>query len=463
MKHFSHIIISIIVGLVAIFIFNLFYLTGLYKSIKTETEMIVLNCIEEADIKEAVIRLEKKAKIDGPNTISIEKGYRNDSLTSVVTSTGKVVENKSSAINPQESFVKAMLKEMQVTIHSQFDKYHGVNLNRLDSLMRNELTLRGLHLDLYCIDMINKQNGCIVNSSNTSHHDDDNAYVIIYDYDPGSSLQYKITMEPITRVVLNQMIGLLVTTFLLIVMLVIAFWYLIKTIINQRTLEEMKDDFTNNMTHELKTPIAVAYSATDTLLNFHQGDNKQLREKYLKICLDQLSRLSGLVENILSMSMERRRNIAFNYEPLPLKPLIEQLCEMHKLKSKKDVVITTDIQPSDLTIECDSTHLGNIFSNLIDNAIKYSLYHVKIDFCARRENDIVVISIKDNGIGISAKNIEHIFNKFYRVPTGNLHEVKGYGLGLYYVKCIIQQLGGNIVATSNLHQGSCFTLTLPVK
>lgn len=463
MKHFSRIIISIIVGLAVIFIFNLFYLTGLYKSIKAETEMIVLNCIEEADIKEAVIRLDKNAKINGPSTISIEKDYRNDSLTSVVTSTGKVVENKSSAINPQESFVKAMLREMQVTIHSQFDKYHGVNLNQLDSLMRNELTLRGLNLDLYRIDVINKHNGTVVNSSNPSYHDEDNAYVIIYDYDPGSLLQYKITMEPITQVVLNQMIGLLVTTFLHIVMLAVAFWYLIKTIINQRTLEEMKDDFTNNMTHELKTPIAVAYSATDTLLNFHQGDNKQLREKYLKICLDQLSRLSGLVENILSMSMERRRNIAFNYEPLPLKPLIEQLCEMHKLKSKKDVVITSDIQPSDLTIECDNTHLGNIFSNLIDNAIKYSLDHVKIDICARRENENVVISIKDNGIGISAKNIEHIFDKFYRVPMGNIHDAKGYGLGLYYVKCIIQQLGGNIVATSNLHHGSCFTLTLPVK
>lgn len=264
MKHFSHIIISIIVGLVVIFIFNLFYLTGLYKSIKAETEMIVINCIEEADIKEAVIRLEQKAKINGPNTISIEKGYHNDSLTSVVTNSGNVVENKSSAINPHESFVKAMLREMQVTIHSQFDKYQSVNINRLDSLMRNELTLRGLKLDLYRIDVINKQNNTVVNSSNPSYHGNDNVYVVLYDYDPGSLLQYKLTMEPITQVVLNQMIGLLVTTFLLIVMLVIAFWYLIKTIINQRTLEEMKDDFTNNMTHELKTPIAVAYSATDT-------------------------------------------------------------------------------------------------------------------------------------------------------------------------------------------------------
>ena len=174
MKHFSHIIISIIVGLVVIFIFNLFYLTGLYKSIKTETEMIVINCIEEADIKEAVIRLEQKAKINGPNTISIEKGYHNDSLTSVVTNSGNVVENKSSAINPQESFVKAMLREMQVTIHSQFDKYQAVNLNRLDSLMRNELTLRGLNLGLYRIDVINKQNNTIVNSSNPSYHCDDN-------------------------------------------------------------------------------------------------------------------------------------------------------------------------------------------------------------------------------------------------------------------------------------------------
>lgn len=463
MKHFSHIIISIIVGLVVIFIFNLFYLTGLYKSIKAEIEMIVINCIEEADIKEAVIRLEQKAKINGPNTISIEKGYHNDSLTSVVTNSGNVVENKSSAINPHESFVKAMLREMQVTIHSQFDKYQSVNINRLDSLMRNELTLRGLKLDLYRIDVINKQNNTVVNSSNPSYHGNDNVYVVLYDYDPGSLLQYKLTMEPITQVVLNQMIGLLVTTFLLIVMLVIAFWYLIKTIINQRTLEEMKDDFTNNMTHELKTPIAVAYSATDTLLNFHQGDNKQLREKYLKICLDQLSRLSGLVENILSMSMEWRRNIAFNKETIPLKPLIEQLCEMHKLKSKKNVVITLDIQPADLTIECDSSHLGNIFSNLIDNAIKYSLDLVEIDICARRENSNIVISIKDNGIGISNKNIEHIFDKFYRVPKGNIHEVKGYGLGLYYVKCITRQLGGNIMATSHLHHGSCFTLTLPIK
>ena len=131
-----------------------------------------------------------------------------------------------------------------------------------------------------------------------------------YSFDINTSQSYRLIMEPAGTLVLRQMSGILTTSFVILIVLAFSFWFLIRTILKQKTLEEMKSDFTNNITHELKTPIAVAYAANDALLNFNQAEEKAQRDKYLRICQEQLQRLSGLVEQILSMSMERRRTSA---------------------------------------------------------------------------------------------------------------------------------------------------------
>ena len=158
-----------------------------------------------------------------------------------------------------------------------------------------------------------------------------------YSFDINTNQSYRLIMEPAGMLVLRQMSGILTTSFVILIVLAFSFWFLIRTILKQKTLEEMKSDFTNNITHELKTPIAVAYAANDALLNFNQAEEKAKRDKYLRICQEQLQRLSGLVEQILSMSMERRRTFRLHPEEFAIRDILETLIEQHKLKAESSV------------------------------------------------------------------------------------------------------------------------------
>ena len=281
-----------------------------------------------------------------------------------------------------------------------------------------------------------------------------------YSFDINTNQSYRLIMEPAGMLVLRQMSGILTTSFVILIVLAFSFWFLIRTILKQKTLEEMKSDFTNNITHELKTPIAVAYAANDALLNFNQAEEKAKRDKYLRICQEQLQRLSGLVEQILSMSMERRRTFRLHPEEFAIRDILETLIEQHKLKAESSVHISVDIEPEDLSVLADRTHFSNIISNLIDNAVKYSKEEAELSISCRQTGGTVTISVTDRGIGIPLDKQKHIFDKFYRVPTGNLHNIKGYGLGLFYVKSMVEKHGGTITVKSEPDKGSTFTITL---
>mgnify|MGYP000742380405 CR=1 FL=1 len=281
-----------------------------------------------------------------------------------------------------------------------------------------------------------------------------------YSFDINTNQSYRLIMEPAGMLVLRQMSGILTTSFVILIVLAFSFWFLIRTILKQKTLEEMKSDFTNNITHELKTPIAVAYAANDALLNFNQAEEKAKRDKYLRICQEQLQRLSGLVEQILSMSMERRRTFRLHPEEFAIRDILETLIEQHKLKAESSVHISVDIEPEDLSVLADRTHFSNIISNLIDNAVKYSKEEAELSIYCQQTGETVTISVNDRGIGIPLDKQKHIFDKFYRVPTGNLHNIKGYGLGLFYVKSMVEKHGGTITVKSEPDKGSTFTITL---
>ena len=286
-----------------------------------------------------------------------------------------------------------------------------------------------------------------------------------YSFDINTNQSYRLIMEPVNMLVLRQMSGILATSFIILIILAFSFWFLIRTILKQKTLEEMKSDFTNNITHELKTPIAVAYAANDALLNFNQAEEKAQRDKYLRICQEQLQRLSGLVEQILSMSMERRRTFRLHPEEFAVRDILEKLIEQHKLKAESPVHISVDIEPEDLSILADRTHFSNIISNLIDNAIKYSYGEAEVNIHCRKiategQDEQTEISVSDHGIGIAPEKQKHIFDKFYRVPTGNLHDVRGYGLGLFYVKTMTEKHGGSVSVKSELGKGSTFTIRI---
>ncbi len=294
-------------------------------------------------------------------------------------------------------------------------------------------------------------------------------YVVSNEGEPNEE-KYVLTIEPMTMAVLSQMAGILATSLFIMLVLAFAFWFLIHTMLKQKTLDEMKSDFTNNITHELKTPIAVAYAANDALLNYGMMNNPDKARKYLGIAQEQLQQLSGMVEQILSMSMERRKNMLLNIVDVPVKEVIKPLIAQHQLKSSKKVEVSLTVELENLTVKADRMHFSNIVSNLIDNAIKYSGNEVKIEINAslrsvsssksQNENsrEMVVITVKDNGIGIAHDKLPYIFDKFYRVTDGNKYSVKGYGLGLFYVRSLMEKMGGSVSVESELGKGTCFTL-----
>ena len=217
----------------------------------------------------------------------------------------------------------------------------------------------------------------------------------------------------------------------------------------------MKDDFVSNMTHELKTPIAIAYSANDALLNYDTANDPQKKVTYLNIANKQLKRLGELVENILAMSMERRKTMKLRPEAIILRPFVEEIATAQQMRGDKTITINVDIDEN-ISVEADKAHLANVLNNLIDNAIKYSGDSVEITLSANDKE----ISIRDNGIGIPAKSMPYLFNKFYRVPHGNLQDVRGYGIGLYYVKSIVDKMGWSIDVKSIENEGSIFIIKI---
>ncbi len=357
-------------------------------------------------------------------------------------------------------------------LHSGLDVISDPDVHVYDSLLTLQLKERGITLPhrlehIYTSDKSSPHIfvDTLAVVSNAGYVPGPEAKQYNYAFDLNTHQSYRLWMEPVTQLVLKQMWGILATSFVILIILSFSFWILIRTILRQKTLEEMKSDFTNNITHELKTPIAVAYAANDALLNFNQAEEKTQRDKYLRICQEQLQRLSGLVEQILSMSMERRKTFRLHPEVLSMADILEPLIEQHKLKSEKPVHILTKIEPAGLTLTADRTHFSNIISNLIDNAIKYSYEEAEISICCRQitsseQGDCVEISISDRGIGIAPEKQKHIFDKFYRVPTGNLHDVKGYGLGLFYVKTMAEKHGGSVSVKSEPGKGSTFTVRL---
>ena len=263
--------------------------------------------------------------------------------------------------------------------------------------------------------------------------------------------------------IFRQMGFLLLTSLFLIIITTACYMYLIRIILRQKTIAQIKNDFVNNMTHELKTPITITYSAIDALQNFNFVEQKETREEYFTLCRQQLKHLSGLVEKILSMAVDERKNFRLQKEYFPLLPILNNLQQQFKLKSHKPITFSINNSSENDKVYADKLHLTNVISNLLDNAIKYSNNSVDIHIRLEDTKEGLLLSITDNGIGIPPAQHERIFERFYRVPKGNIHEVKGFGLGLSYVKDIIERHGGTITVQSKEKQGSTFTILIPAK
>ncbi len=257
----------------------------------------------------------------------------------------------------------------------------------------------------------------------------------------------------------------MLTGSLVVILTIIAgYYYTFSTILEQKKISLIKNDFINNMTHEFKTPISTISLACDVLSDKSIAISQNKLDKYLKVISDENKRLSLLVENVLQTAILEKGKINLNFEKIELNQLIESAVTNLKLQlAKKEAVVHTNFYKDEVYIEGDKVHLTNVINNLIDNALKYSSLNRAIEIKIKTQviPQGVVMEIEDNGIGISKDNQKRIFENLYRVPTGNIHNVKGFGLGLSYVKAIIEKHFGSISVNSDIDKGSCFRVFLP--
>ncbi|WP_033565655.1 sensor histidine kinase [Sphingobacterium sp. SYP-B4668] len=253
----------------------------------------------------------------------------------------------------------------------------------------------------------------------------------------------------------------LLVAVLLVASLVGSFAYLILTIFKQNKLAELRKNFVNNMTHELKTPLSTVMAAIESIQSYGAKDDQRKMELYLQISKNELEHLSDMIEKVLQMDIDERGGMSLNHESVDLLFLLQHCVDTARLGAKKDVNVSLESESSSVLVLADEAHLRNVFNNLLDNAIKYAGAMVEIVIRVKDIGQEIEIEIQDNGKGIPRQYHREIFEMFFRVPEGNLYDVKGFGLGLSYVRQIVQQHGGRIAVSSDVGKGSIFTVTLP--
>ena len=247
----------------------------------------------------------------------------------------------------------------------------------------------------------------------------------------------------------------------LITIVIGTFFYSIKIINNQKKITQIKSDFINNMTHELKTPIATIGLACEALKDKDIELNKPMKDKFLSTITNENERLGKLVETVLQNTISDKGTPELKLEIFNIEEIIEKAMKSIQLSfDKKEGSIETDFMALNKIVEADKLHITNVIYNLLDNSLKYSENKPHVKISTRDVIGGLVIRIKDNGIGIAKDNQEKIFEKLFRVPTGNIHNVKGFGLGLSYVKSIMELHQGSIKVESKLGYGSTFLISL---
>lgn len=272
----------------------------------------------------------------------------------------------------------------------------------------------------------------------------------------------RLSIEDPQSVILGRMSWILAASAAIVILMAATFVYLLRTLFRAKSVERMRRDLTHNITHELKTPIAVAYAAGDALRQMPSiADDPTQRREYVDMILSQLSSLSDMVERILQMSLDEQRATPLAVEECRLRSLVDEVCRSMEMKYPQRKICWTVNVDDEAAVAADRMHLTGMLVNLVDNAVKYSPHRPQIDISAAVRGGYTVISVADRGGGIPRRERRRIFDKFYRISTGDRHDVKGHGLGLYYVAMAVRRHGGGIEVARRVGGGSVFTIKLP--
>ena len=330
----------------------------------------------------------------------------------------------------------------------------SIQYTKVDSLLRSQLDQKNIDLDYSINHYID--DALFYNSADsllTTDHLTVSSKSTFIRPNEGFKLQYN---SP-SKVALQRSSTGILFSLLLALAVISSLFYLLKIINQQKALAEIKNDLISNITHEFKTPIATVSTAVEAMQNFNAMEDIEKTKKYLNISSNQLNKLNNMVEKLLETATLDGEKLLLSKEKIDLVKLVERLVQKYKLIAEnKELGFSANIE--ELTINADEFHIENAISNLIDNAIKYG--GDKIDVVLTAGSKMLDISVTDNGKGIEKGQSEKIFHKFYRIPKGNIHDVKGFGIGLYYSKKIVEKHGGALALTST-HSHTTFKISLP--
>ncbi|WP_461449340.1 sensor histidine kinase [Mucilaginibacter sp.] len=387
----------------------------------------------------------------------------------------KLLETDSLAATPQNVKVKpgntAVIENLAEEYQTFSEPLKGrLNAVWIDTLLRFELHNQGIYLP-YSFEILTANNDSLIFSKAMDVTGAKPAFIRANTYetsifskdvirDPG---KIKISFPQKSSLILNRMTATMATTGGLLLVLVFCMGYTIFSIIKQKKISEMKTDFINNMTHEFKTPVSTIMIASEALRDNEIMADKSRVSRLANIIYEENARLGSHIERVLNVARIEKNDFKLEKKPLDVNEMISIVIDSMALKLQKhNVQLTLNLDAINAVVLADELHFSNIIYNLIDNAIKYSTSTPDITIITENKNEQIVIKVVDKGIGMSRDQQTKIFEQFYRIPTGNLHDVKGFGLGLSYVNTIVKRLNGVISVHSEKDKGSNFELKFPL-
>ena len=365
-------------------------------------------------------------------------------------------------------YQKALLDEVIMNmLYSASDKplKERVNFKILDQDIKAELMNNGINIPYHFT--VSTQDGREVYRC-PDYSDEGSEYTysqVLFRNDPASNMGVVRVHFPDINSYIFSSIRFMIPSVVFTIILLITFIFTIVVIFRQKRYSEIKNDFINNMTHELKTPIASISLAAQMLNDDSVPKSDKMMKHLIGVVTDETKRLRFLVEKVLQMSMFDRKRSSFKKKHLDLNEMVETIANSFTLRVEHTGgKIYVDVEAVDSGIYVDEVHFQNVIFNLMDNAVKYRKPDQPIDIYLKTWNDDnhLYLSVRDTGIGMKKENLKKIFDKFYRVHTGNIHDVKGFGLGLAYVKRVVDLHDGEIKVDSEYGKGTCFTIKLPV-
>ncbi len=467
-KGFIFIIVLITIALIGLMVIQSYWI----KNAITVKEANFVRSVNEA-VSNVVYKLEK---LEAANRLQSQMDFmqqRQKWLQSIDSINQSFIDGSSANSDPwaynrfmQKSILAQEVLESMMYDYSNTPVEKRIHITILDSLISSELAFKGINTVFEFGIFSPVRNFMPIQKTGKYPKEllNEGFSFALFPSDMFSSPDYLMVFFPQEkRFLITQLWGTLSISIVFIIIIILSFAYTVITILKQKKISELKNDFINNMTHEFKTPISTISLACEALGDKDIIKSESLYDSYINVINEENRRLGGMAERILQSATLEKGQIILKYEEVNVHDVINESIKNIQLQvEKKGGKISTDFKADSFILNVDKVHFTNVIFNLLDNANKYTPVSPEIKITTENSYSGILISVQDNGMGISKANQKKIFEKLYRVPTGNIHNVKGFGLGLSYVKAIVERHGGKISLESEINKGTNFIIYLPL-